>query len=116
MSARRATKATTEASDMGETEDIIEAALADDPEPDPEPVWPYEALVIDPPPDTTPEESAEEPAPEPPPEGFVAVTYTGAADVVEFGGYAFRPGQPVYVPSDVAEEVLTLPFETFVSA
>jgi len=52
------------------------------------------------------------------PEGSVAVTYRGFADLagpVVIGGvsYSFRNGQPVTVPSEVAEEVLTWPHEPF---
>lgn len=35
------------------------------------------------------------------------VTYHGPADVAEAGGYRFRPGQPVAVPSDEVEGLLT---------
>ena len=43
----------------------------------------------------------------------VTLTYRGSADLLEYGDYRFRPDQPVIVPSDVAEELLTLPFEKF---
>lgn len=47
------------------------------------------------------------------PKGHRLVVYTGFADVVEHGEYTFRVGKPVAVPSKVAEELLTLPFESF---
>jgi hypothetical protein len=53
-------------------------------------------------------------APPTPPEGHVSVTYHGVADLIELGAYKFRPGQPVYVPSDLVEELLTWPNERFV--
>lgn len=43
----------------------------------------------------------------------VRLTYTGQADVIDIGGHIIRPGQPVSVPSEVAEELLTMPFEQF---
>lgn len=46
----------------------------------------------------------EELHPEP---GFALVTYEGYADVAEYGGFRFRPGQPVAVPSDEVEGLLT---------
>lgn len=62
-------------------------------------------------PDTPPiQETAE--APEPP-EGYVAVVYVGLADLIELGDLKFRPGQPVYVPSDQVDELLTWPNEPF---
>lgn len=48
-----------------------------------------------------------------PKRGHKIIVYRGAADVVRHGEYAFRPDQPAQVPSDVAEELLTLPFESF---
>lgn len=47
------------------------------------------------------------------PAGHVVLVYRGAADTVEYGTYRLRNGMPVVVPSDVAEELLTLPFERF---
>lgn len=47
------------------------------------------------------------------PRGQVRITYRGPADVVSHGEFTFRPGQPVDVPSEVAEDLLTLPFEEF---
>lgn len=41
------------------------------------------------------------------------VVYTGNANVLRHGEYVFRVGKPVIVPSEVAEELLTLPFESF---
>lgn len=112
MSARRSTPS--EASDVEESE-VLEGVeeVAEEPVAEPEPVAAYEALVVDLPEESEqPEAPPEETAPEPP-EGYVAVRYMGAADALEYGEYVFRPGQPVFVPSDVAEEVLTTPFETF---
>lgn len=48
-----------------------------------------------------------------PPEGHVAVVYSGIADLIEHGDLKFRPGQPVYVPSDQVDELLTWPNEPF---
>lgn len=62
-------------------------------------------------PETPPTQETEE-APEPP-EGHVAVVYSGLADLIELGDLKFRPGQPVYVPSDRVEELLTWPNEPF---
>ena len=59
-----------------------------------------------------PEPEASESA-EPVPDGHVRLVYTGFADVVKFKEHTFRGGQPVIVPSDVAEELLTLPNESF---
>ena len=42
-----------------------------------------------------------------------ALIYRGQADVFEHGSLRIRPGQPVTVPSDVAEELLTFPHELF---
>lgn len=39
--------------------------------------------------------------------------YLGRADVFRHKEHSFRNGQPVEVPSDVAEELLTTPFERF---
>lgn len=47
------------------------------------------------------------------PKGHVAVVYHGLADLIEYGTYKFRPGQPVHVPSDAVEELLTWPNERF---
>lgn len=49
-------------------------------------------------------------------ETIVRMVYRGPADVAvwEKGGtYRFRRGEPVDVPSSVAEELLTTPFERF---
>lgn len=48
-----------------------------------------------------------------PRKGEAEVTYLGPSDLLESGDYRFRPGQPVIVPSEVAEELLTLPYHTF---
>lgn len=72
----------------------------------------FQAKVADP----VPEEgttNTEENKPKRLPRGKVLVQYTGPADVVQHGEFQFRPGQPVEVPSEVAEDLLTLPFETF---
>jgi hypothetical protein len=75
---------------------------------------PYIAKVVTP--------SEEPPQAEPPaeetrrievPEGEVAVVYRGLANVVTHGEYRFRNGEPVTVPSEVAEELLSFPFEPF---
>lgn len=47
------------------------------------------------------------------PDGHVRVTYIGLANVIEHGEFKLRAGVPVDVPSDVAEELLTMPFESF---
>jgi hypothetical protein len=46
---------------------------------------------------------------------MVKLVYTGNADVVRYAPYEFRPGKPVEVPSVIAEELLTFPFERFVA-
>lgn len=46
-------------------------------------------------------------------DGLVEVTYLGGADRVDIAQFVFRPGVPVEVPSDIAEELLTFPFEEF---
>lgn len=48
-----------------------------------------------------------------PGDGETAVVYRGLADAFEHDGRVFRPDQPVIVPSDVAEELLTYPNEQF---
>ncbi len=45
--------------------------------------------------------------------GSTKIVYRGRADSFEHGKYTFRPGQPVSVPSDVAEDLLTYPNEKF---
>lgn len=45
--------------------------------------------------------------------GSVTLVYRGPATKAIHGAYEFRPGQPVTVPSDVAEELLTYPHQTF---
>lgn len=75
-----------------------------------EPVASYEAAIIDPEPEAAAQD--EETQPEIP-EGHAAIRYVGPADVFEHGAYQFRGGQPVIVPSEVAEELLTYPFERF---
>jgi hypothetical protein len=60
-----------------------------------------------------PHEDAQEETPDTIPDGYRRLTYTGRADVVEYGEFRMRPGQPVLVPSKVAEELLTMPFESF---
>ena len=70
-------------------------------------------------------EDVEPPAPEPEPEkparkaregGNLLIRYEGAADRFEAGpdGIVFRPGEAVEVPTEVAEDLLTMPGETFV--
>ena len=41
------------------------------------------------------------------------IVYKGDSDLVSHGSYRFRPGQPVRLPSIVAEELLRNPFERF---
>lgn len=48
--------------------------------------------------------ATEEGHPEP---GFALFIYEGNADVAEYGGFRFRPGQPVAVPSKMVEGLLT---------
>lgn len=48
--------------------------------------------------------TTEEGHPEP---GFALFIYEGDADVAEYGGFRFRPGQPVAVPSKKVEGLLT---------
>ena len=92
-------------------------AGVEEPEEAPDPGTPYEAPIVEPPPDApVVEEAPIEQAKETPlevPEGHVALVYLGSADLVEHGEYRFRPGQPVIVPSETAEEILTTPFERF---
>ena len=57
------------------------------------------------------EEASAEPG-----EGETKVVYRGLADSFEHGGRTYRPDQPVIVPSDVAEDLLTYPNEQFVEA
>ena len=58
--------------------------------------------------------TVEQEAPTDIPPGHVVLTYQGTADRVEHGALSFRVGQPVIVPSDVAEKLLTmLPDEKF---
>jgi hypothetical protein len=97
--------------------DEVDVLDAEEPEEVPGPGDPYEALVVIPPPDEPVEELTAEAAPEEAPlkapAGHVALVYRGAADTYFAGDYLFRPDQPVIVPSDVAEELLTTPFERF---
>jgi len=80
----------------------------------------WQPKIVEPQPD--PVEAADEPAAPPRPvlpEGDqISIVYRGEANLagpVVHGGvsYTFRPGQPVSVPREVAENVLTWPFETF---
>jgi len=43
----------------------------------------------------------------------MTVIYRGSADSFRYGPYKFRPGQPATLPSVIAEELLTYPFEKF---
>lgn len=45
--------------------------------------------------------------------GKTWVTYLGHADVLRVDGFALWPGVPVEVPKDLAEGLLTHPFEEF---
>lgn len=59
-------------------------------------------------------EPEKEVEPEPPASGTrVKMYYEGDADVFRYKSFTFRPGLPVTVPSEVAEELLTYPFERF---
>ena len=69
---------------------------------------------------STPADEEESADTDPPPtedapiaRGSKALIYRGRADLYEHGDYQFRPGQPVVVPSDVAEDLLTTPFVKF---
>ena len=73
---------------------------------------PYIAKVRDPEPPAA-EESTEEARRIELPEGQVTVIYRGLADLFSHGEHRFRPGEPVAVPSEVAEDLLTHPFEPF---
>lgn len=86
------------------SKESAEEAVAEVVDPGFQPVY-----VTDPPP------PVEAPSNKPPtvPRGYVLVVYTGSADVVEYGEHRFRPGQPVAVPSEAAEELLTHTSETF---
>lgn len=43
----------------------------------------------------------------------IVIVYRGDADSFSYGPYKFRPGQPAIMPSVIAEELLTYPFEKF---
>lgn len=45
--------------------------------------------------------------------GHVTIVYKGDADSFSYGPYKFRPGQPAKMPSAIAEELLSNPFEKF---
>lgn len=85
---------------------------------EPASVSPDEVLTVGEPeplaPDPAEPETAE-PVKETDPEqkGTVTLVYRGTADVLTHGPFRIRPGQPVTVPSDVAEELLTWPHERF---
>lgn len=57
--------------------------------------------------------SEEAPKEKPSKVSTTTLRYSGAADVFHHGEHRFRNGEPVAVPSDVAEELLTTPFEKF---
>jgi hypothetical protein len=80
-------------------------------EPADEPVAPFKAKIIDP----VEVEAAPEPEETLPeiPKGHELLSYIGDSDAFVYGEYTFRVGQPVAVPSAVAEELLTYPFERF---
>jgi hypothetical protein len=115
MSERRAKRPEAEVAedvseDPEEPQETEEEAI--EAEPEPEPVAPYEALVVDP----SQEEAAEpEPQVEAVPEGHVRIVYRADApgSTLTHGDYKFRSDEPVTVPSEVAEELLTQPFEVF---
>lgn len=48
--------------------------------------------------------------------GERVLVYRGLTDLVELGGYQFRPGIPVAVTEEIAEELLTHPRENFEEA
>lgn len=61
-------------------------------------------------------ETPAEPAPETPVsagEATVTLVYRGLADLVTHGAFEFRPGLPVVVPSELADEFLTYPHQAF---
>lgn len=64
-------------------------------------------------PDNGSKDEPQETAIEAVPSQHITIVYRGAADVVSFGPYTFRPGVPARMPSNVAEELLTLPHEKF---
>lgn len=78
-----------------------------------EPVAPFEATIIDPPAESEPTTGKEQETLPEVPEGHELVRYTGSADLFAHGAYQFRGGQPVAVPSEIAEELLTYPHEPF---
>lgn len=110
------------------TEQAEEAIMADLPEPNP----PEEAPAADLP-EPTPQGPpvhdiihVDEPVVQPEPVAeddqhtvvkfngeTVRLTYRGSAAALSYGDFTLRPGVPVEVPKDVAEGLLTHPFEDF---
>ncbi len=87
--------------------------MAESPEPDEEPVTyvgldAYQPRIIDP----NAQDEERETQPECP-AGHVRIVYRGYSALFERGEFKFRPDQPVCVPSDVAEDLLTWPNEQF---
>jgi hypothetical protein len=92
-------EATTE--DEAPAEEMAQIAPADS----------YEPIVREP-----VEEGPEpEPQEEPVADGSTRVVYRAptSGGALTFGDYKFRSDEPVDVPSEVAEELLTMPFELF---
>lgn len=73
----------------------------------------WQATIVEPEPEPTEATNrTTEDRPILPPGSYVAI-YRGGADSADYGGFTFRPGEPVVVPSEVAEQLLTWPDETF---
>jgi hypothetical protein len=89
------------------SEETVEAVAEEEEAPNYVPWDSFEAKIV------KPEEDTPKETRQPIPDGHRLLAYEGPADVMEYGEYVLRPGQPVIVPSDVAEELLTMPFETF---
>ena len=62
------------------------------------------------------EAQTEEEAPRKESKATTKIVYRGRAAAFGHGKHTFRPGEPVEVPSDVAEELLTYPNERFEEA
>lgn len=43
----------------------------------------------------------------------ITVIYRGEAHAFNYGAYTFRPGTPATLPREIAEELLTYPYEKF---
>jgi hypothetical protein len=96
-----------EAASVGAAEEPAEEAVAEAPVyPKGEPIN-GDAMLVDAA-AIIKEDAHAEPGP-----GEVKLVYLGIADAFEHGGRVFRPDQPVIVPSEVAEDLLTYPNEQF---